>query len=74
MKVSFCMGAHTYAVIEKDGARTDIRLSPGKSAAKSLHEYADEQMERIAHLTHMATLAREAASAIEARLNQSRKG
>lgn len=67
MKVSTIFGANAYAVIETDGRRTDIRLSPGKSAAQNLREYAAEQIDRATHLRRMADLAAGAAEILENR-------
>ena len=67
MKVSIIVGANAYAVIENNGRQTDIRLSPGRSAAQSLREYAAEQIDRATHLRRMADLAAGAAEILENR-------
>lgn len=66
MKVRLIIGANAYAVIEQSsGRRTDIRLSPGKSAQASLREYAIEQRDRAARILNMANLAEDAARLLE---------
>jgi protein subunit release factor B len=59
MKASIIIvGAYAYAVIRREnGALTDIRLSPGKSAHASLREYAEEMRAKANHCMKMAEIA-----------------
>lgn len=66
MKVSTIIGAHAYAVIEHDGRRTDIRLSPGRSAPTSLREYARELRLEARKKEDLADLADRAAAVLDA--------
>jgi len=67
MKVSTIIGANAYAVIEhEDGRRTDIRLSPGKSAQASLREYAKEMRAEAARKQSLAETAERAAAILDA--------
>lgn len=67
MKVSTIIGANAYAVIEdENGRRTDIRLSPGKSAHASLREYAAEMRAEAERKLRMATTAERAAAILDA--------
>lgn len=67
MKVSTIIGANAYAVIEtEDGRRTDIRLSPGKSAHVSLREYAAEMRAEAARKLRQAETAERAAAILDA--------
>lgn len=66
MKARILVGTHAYAVITDDaGVSIDIRLSPGKSAVKSLRESAAEYLERARRLERMATVANDAADILE---------
>jgi len=66
MKVRLLIGANAYACIKQaNGHQTDILLSPGKSAVRSLRESAAEYRERSDHLLRMATLANDAADILE---------
>lgn len=67
MKVSTIIGANAYAVIEGEGGRrTDIRLSPGKSAHASLREYAAEMRAEAERKLRMADMAERAAAILDA--------
>lgn len=67
MKVKVIVGAQAaYACIETSTTSMDVRLSSGKSAIKSLREFAAEQQEKAAACTRRAALAREAAFTLEA--------
>lgn len=67
MKISTIIGANAYAVIEHDdGRRTDIRLSPGKSAHASLREYAKEMRTEAARKQALAETAERAAAILDA--------
>lgn len=67
MKVYTIIGANAYAVIEHvDGRRTDIRLSPGKSAQVSLREYAKEMRAEAARKQSLAEIAERAAAILDA--------
>ncbi|MGA1831627.1 hypothetical protein [Rhizobium wenxiniae] len=63
--VKILVGANAYACIEKSGSKTDILLSPGKSAPASLREYAADQRGRAERLQKMAELAEMAAVVLE---------
>lgn len=66
MKVRILVGQYAYACIEhENGAKTDIRLEPGKSAPASLRAYAAEQTERAERLAKMAGIALQAAAYLE---------
>lgn len=67
MKVRTIIGAQAaYACITTESISMDIRLEPGRSAAKSLREWADEQKAKADRLDRMADLARQAAKQLEA--------
>lgn len=61
MKVTILIGAHAYACIEEDGRKTDILLQPGKSASRSLMDYADELYTQAQAKTDLAMLCKQAA-------------
>lgn len=63
--VKFLIGANAYACITHEQGRTDIRLAPGKSAAVSLREYADECAARAQKEREKAGLAIRAAEYLE---------
>jgi len=66
MKVRTIIGAQAaYACIETESVSMDIRLEPGRSAAQSLREWADEQKAKADRLDRMADLARQAAKQLE---------
>lgn len=66
MKVRILVGAQAaYACIETESVSMDIRLEAGRSAEKSLREFADEQMAKAQRLLRNATLALEAAQQLE---------
>lgn len=66
MKVRTIVGAqYAYACIDTGTQTLDIRLEPGRSAAQSLREFADEQKAKADRLIHMADLARQAAEILE---------
>jgi len=66
MKVRIIVGQYAYACIEHEsGAKTDIRLEPGKSAPASLREYAAEQTKHAERLAKMAEIALRAAAYLE---------
>ena len=65
MNVRIFCGAAAYAMIEHEGGRTDIRLSPGKGAPASLREYAAEQRAKAARIVALADLAEQAADCLE---------
>lgn len=67
MKVRTIIGAQAaYACIETESVSMDIRLEPGRSAAKSLREWADEQVAKADRLRRNAELALQAAKLLEA--------
>lgn len=67
MKVRTLIGAQAaYACITTESVSMDIRLEPGRSAAKSLREWADEQLAKAERLSRNAQLAIEAAKQLEA--------
>ena len=67
MKVRTIIGAQAaYACIETESVSMDIRLEPGRSAAKSLREWAEEQMIKADRLNRNAELALQAAKQLEA--------
>lgn len=63
--VKLLIGAHAYACITKDGVKTDILLSPGRSASQSLRESADEYLIKAQRALRMAALCEEAAAILE---------
>lgn len=67
MKVRTIIGAQAaYACIATESISMDIRLEPGRSAAQSLREWADEQKAKADRLDRLADLARKAAKQLEA--------
>ena len=67
MKVRTIIGAQAaYACIETESVSMDVRLEPGRSASKSLREWAEEQMSKADRLTRNAALALQAAKLLEA--------
>ena len=62
MEIRIFCGANAYACITEGARKTDILLSPGKSAQASLREYAQEQRERAARIIAMADIAERAAA------------
>ena len=54
-----------YACIKTPSCSLDVRLEPGRSAAQSLREWADEQKAKADRLDRMADLARQAAKQLE---------
>lgn len=67
MKVTTMIGAQAaYACITTESVSMDIRLEPGRSAAQSLREWAEEQMNKADRLTRNAELALQAAKQLEA--------
>ena len=67
MKVRTIIGAQAaYACIETESVSMDIRLEPGRSAARSLREWADEQVAKADRLRRNAELALQAAKQLEA--------
>lgn len=68
MKVRIIVGQYAYACIEHEsGAKTDIRLEPGRSASQSLREYAAEQHARATRILDMVDLANAAAEHLESK-------
>lgn len=66
MKVRTIIGAQAaYACIETESVSMDIRLEPGRSAAKSLREWAHEQLAKADRLRRNAELAVQAAKQLE---------
>lgn len=66
MKVRIIVGAQAaYACIETDTTSTDIRLEPGRSAAQSLREFAEDMKFRADRLQQRAALAVAAAEQLE---------
>ena len=67
MKVLTIIGAReAYACIEAESVSMNIRLEPGRSAAQSLREWADEQATKADRLRRNAELALQAAKLLEA--------
>jgi len=67
MKVRIIIGAQAaYACIETDTTSMDVRLEPGRSPAKSLREWAEEQKRKADRLDRQAALAVAAAKQLEA--------
>lgn len=67
MKVRTIIGAQAaYACITTDSVSMDIRLEPGRSAAQSLREWAEEQKAKADRLDRNAALALQAAKQLEA--------
>ena len=66
MKVRTIIGAQAaYACITTESVSMDIRLEPGRSAAKSLREWAEEQRNKADRLARNAQLAIAAAKQLE---------
>ena len=66
MRVRIIHGAEAaYASIQTSGAFMDVRLEPGRSAARSLRETAEEWRERAAKLHQRAMYLTEAAAQLE---------
>lgn len=61
MKVSILIGANAYAVIMTDTRSLDVLLAPGRSAAKSLRESAEEDRAKAERLLARAELLDQAA-------------
>lgn len=66
MNVRIFCGANAYAMIEENGRQTDIKLAPGRGAARSLREYAQEQRNRAIEIMERAALAERAADKLAA--------
>ena len=67
MKVRTIIGAQAaYACITTESSSLDIRLEPGRSAAQSLREWAEEQKAKADRLDRNAALALQAAKQLEA--------
>jgi hypothetical protein len=54
-----------YACITTESTSLDVRLEAGRSAQKSLREFAEEQTQRALRLMRQAQLANEAAEILE---------
>lgn len=65
--VRFMCGQYAYACIDLDTGRVDIKLSPGKSGAQSLREYAAQLEQDIALKQIKVQIARDAAQWLESR-------
>jgi hypothetical protein len=66
MKVRTIIGAQAaYACIETDTTSMDVRLEPGRSAAQSLRETAEEWREKARRLQERANLLSVAAVKLE---------
>jgi hypothetical protein len=66
MKVTTFIGAEAaYACIKTLHVNLDVRLTPGRSAAKSLRETAEEWREKAAQLQQNAMFLNEAAAQLE---------
>lgn len=66
MEVKIIIGAaNAYACITTPSTSLDIKLESGRSAQKSLREFANDQVERANRLTRMADLAVQAAALLE---------
>jgi hypothetical protein len=66
MRVRIIVGAEAaYASIQTSGAFMDVRLEPGRSAAQSLRETAEEWRDRAAKLQQRAMFITEAAAQLE---------
>ena len=66
MKVTTMIGATAaYACIEHEGLSMDVRLEPGRSAAQSLRETAEEWRAKARRLQENADLMVVAASKLE---------
>lgn len=66
MRVNIFVGAEcAYACIKSAGTFMDVRLEPGRSAAQSLRETAEEWRKQAARLQQRAMLITEAAAQLE---------
>lgn len=66
MRVRILVGAESaYACINSLGHDMDVRLSPGRSAAQSLRETAEEWRQQAARLQQRAMLVTEAAHQLD---------
>lgn len=66
MKVRTIIGAQAaYACIATESVSMDIRLEPGRSAAQSLREWAEEQLNKADRLARNAELAIAASKQLE---------
>lgn len=66
MKVRTIIGAQAaYACITTESVSMDIRLEPGRSAAQSLREWAEEQLNKADRLARNAELAIAASKKLE---------
>lgn len=66
MRVRTIIGAETaYACIQSLDITMDVRLEPGRSAAQSLRETAEEWRQKAARLQQRAMLLNEAAAQLE---------
>ena len=63
-KVRTIIGADAYAVIEYENGVMDVRLSPGKSARKSMLESAAEMREKAENILRRASIIEAAAGMI----------
>jgi hypothetical protein len=74
MRVRTIIGAEAaYASIQTLYCNMDVRLNPGRSAAQSLRETADEWREKAARLQQRAMLLNEAAAQLEEDAKSGRK-
>lgn len=64
MKVNLHIGANAYAHIKTEDASLDVLLSPGRSAAQSLTESAEEMRSKAAALLRRAELCEQAAKLV----------
>lgn len=68
MKVRTIIGAqYAYAVIESPGRCLDVRLEPGRSAAVSLRQSAEELREKARRILQQAETMCEAADFLESK-------
>lgn len=66
MRVNILIGAEgAYACIKTLHADMDVRLNPGRSAAQSLRETAEEWRQQAARLQQRAMYVTEAAAQLE---------
>jgi hypothetical protein len=66
MRVRIIIGAEAaYASIQTLNANMDVRLAPGRPAAQSLRETAEEWRERAAKLQQRAMYLNDAAAQLE---------
>lgn len=66
MKVKVIIGAQAaYACIDTESKSLDIRLEPGRSAAQSLREWAEEQKRQADRLDRNPAIALQAAKMLE---------